>query len=134
MLRNAAVQLAAVLGVGALLGYVAASPRFSELGPAYSGGPLNAVSTTQTYVSNDAGAAHDETNSQLVAMADPKSGPDGKTKEAATQWPRLPAQEVLPFPPTPSASLAGRTMQDSVYKQPEPHRLPTDAPRISSSY
>ena len=25
------------------------------------------------------------------------------------------AQEVLPFPPTPSASIAGRTMQESVY-------------------
>ena len=27
------------------------------------------------------------------------------------------AQEVLPFPPTPSASTAGRTMQESVYKR-----------------
>ena len=26
------------------------------------------------------------------------------------------AQEVLPFPPTPSASMAGRTMQESVYE------------------
>ena len=46
-------------------------------------------------------------------------------------WPRLPTQDVLPFPPTPSASIAGRTMQDSVYKQRvEPRRLPTDAPDI----
>ena len=29
----------------------------------------------------------------------------------------LPPQDVLPFPPTPSASIAGRTMQESVYAQ-----------------
>ncbi|HXA33977.1 MAG TPA: arylsulfatase [Acidimicrobiales bacterium] len=40
-------------------------------------------------------------------------------------------QEVLPFPPTPSASEAGRTMQESTYAQrvPEKH-LPDDAPNI----
>jgi hypothetical protein len=37
--------------------------------------------------------------------------------------------ESLPFPPTPSASIAGRTMQESVYKRRvEPRRLPEDAP------
>ena len=41
------------------------------------------------------------------------------------------SQESLPFPPTPSASIAGRTMQESVYKQRvEPRRLPPDAPNI----
>jgi arylsulfatase A-like enzyme len=41
------------------------------------------------------------------------------------------AQEALPFPPTPSASIAGRTMQESVYKRRmEPRRLPADAPNI----
>jgi hypothetical protein len=40
-------------------------------------------------------------------------------------------QEVLPFPPTPSASVAGRTMQESVYAQRvQPRRLPDDAPNI----
>ena len=40
-------------------------------------------------------------------------------------------QESLPFPPTPSASIAGRTMQESVYKRRvEPRRLPPDAPNI----
>ena len=40
-------------------------------------------------------------------------------------------QDVLPFPPTPSASIAGRTMQESVYAQREtPRRLPEDAPNI----
>jgi arylsulfatase A-like enzyme len=44
---------------------------------------------------------------------------------------RLPAQDVLPFPPTPSASVAGRTMQESVYeRRVEPRRLPEDAPNI----
>ena len=27
------------------------------------------------------------------------------------------AQEILPFPPAPSASIAGLTMEDSVYKK-----------------
>jgi hypothetical protein len=36
-------------------------------------------------------------------MSDPKDKPE--------------KQDALPFPPTPSASTAGRTMQESVYKQ-----------------
>ena len=41
------------------------------------------------------------------------------------------AQEVLPFPPTPSASTAGLTMSTSVYKKRiDPKRLPADAPNI----
>ena len=41
------------------------------------------------------------------------------------------AQEVLPFPPTPSASTPGLTMQDSVHKKRvTPSRLPKDAPNI----
>ena len=44
---------------------------------------------------------------------------------------RIASAESLPFPPTPSASTAGRTMQESVYKQRvEPRRLPEDAPNI----
>ena len=41
------------------------------------------------------------------------------------------AQEVLPFPPKPSGSTAGRTMQESVYSpRLRPRRLPDDAPNI----
>src|SRR5450755_471879 len=41
------------------------------------------------------------------------------------------AQEVLPFAPTPSASTAGLTMQDSIYKRRvDPKHLPADAPNI----
>jgi arylsulfatase A-like enzyme len=41
------------------------------------------------------------------------------------------AQDVLPFPPTPSASTAGLTMKDSTYKKRvEPKRLSEDAPNI----
>ena len=41
------------------------------------------------------------------------------------------AQETLPFPPTPSASTPGLTIQDSTYKKRvEPRRLPEDAPNI----
>jgi arylsulfatase A-like enzyme len=44
---------------------------------------------------------------------------------------KLPVQDVLPFPPSPSASVAGRTMQESVYERRiEPRRLPDDAPNI----
>jgi arylsulfatase len=40
-------------------------------------------------------------------------------------------QEVLPFPPTPSASEAGLTMKTSTYKKRvDPERLPADAPNI----
>ena len=41
------------------------------------------------------------------------------------------AQEILPFPPKPSGSIAGRTMQESIYSPlpPVPH-LPKDAPNI----
>ncbi|MDZ5662281.1 arylsulfatase [Nocardioides sp. S-58] len=40
-------------------------------------------------------------------------------------------QDVLPFPPTPSASIAGRTMQESVYEsRVQPRRLPEGAPNI----
>ncbi|CRI67781.1 Sulfatase [Thiocapsa sp. KS1] len=40
-------------------------------------------------------------------------------------------QEVLPFPPTPSASTPGLTMQDSIYqKRVEPRRLAEGAPNI----
>jgi arylsulfatase len=43
----------------------------------------------------------------------------------------MPAQEVLPFPPTPSGSKAGRTMQESTYqRRVEPRRLSDDAPNI----
>jgi arylsulfatase len=48
-----------------------------------------------------------------------------------SRYPRLPRQDVLPFPATPSASVAGRTMQDSTYaRRVEPRRLAEDAPNI----
>jgi len=41
------------------------------------------------------------------------------------------AQEILPFPHTPSGSIAGRTMQESIYSpRPAVTRLPQDAPNI----
>jgi arylsulfatase len=45
--------------------------------------------------------------------------------------PKTVSQDSLPFPPTPSASTAGRTMQESIYKQRvEPRRLADDVPNI----
>ena len=41
------------------------------------------------------------------------------------------AQEVLPFSPKPSGSIAGRTIQESIYKPlPAQSHLPKDAPNI----
>jgi arylsulfatase A-like enzyme len=41
------------------------------------------------------------------------------------------AQEILPFPPKPSGSIAERTMQESIYSPlPAVNRLPKDAPNI----
>jgi|GEM_PF-4029665 len=41
------------------------------------------------------------------------------------------AQDVLPFPPAPSGSKAGLTMQESTYKKRvEPKRLAEGAPNI----
>jgi len=48
----------------------------------------------------------------------------------AFAWP-VGAEEVLPFPPKPSGSKAGRTMQESEYSPlPATKRLPEDAPNI----
>jgi len=45
--------------------------------------------------------------------------------------PAATAQEILPFPPKPSGSIAGRTMQESVYDPlPATSHLPKDAPNI----
>jgi arylsulfatase A-like enzyme len=41
------------------------------------------------------------------------------------------AQEILPFPPKPSGSMAGRTMQESIYSPlPPVNHLPKEAPNI----
>jgi hypothetical protein len=45
--------------------------------------------------------------------------------------PTLPNGATLPFPPTPSASVAGRTLQESTYAQRvTPPRLHEDSPNI----
>lgn len=55
---------------------------------------------------------------QLVCLVFAASGPAA-------------AQDILPFPPTPSASQAGVTIESSKYKKRvEPNRLPADAPNI----
>ncbi|WP_028644116.1 arylsulfatase [Nocardioides sp. URHA0020] len=49
----------------------------------------------------------------------------------SASFPTLPRQDVLPFPATPSASTAGRTMQESTYeRRVQERRLPADAPNI----
>ena len=60
------------------------------------------------------------------------TGPPARCQETCTRRGCLTlSQEVLPFPPMPSASTAGRTMQESTYAQRvQPRRLPDDAPNI----
>ncbi|MFV0522479.1 MAG: hypothetical protein ACK5MI_08670, partial [Mangrovibacterium sp.] len=44
---------------------------------------------------------------------------------------QLSAQDVLPFPPTPSASTAGITIAESTYKnRVKENHLPEDAPNV----
>ena len=73
-------------------------------------------------------------SSTWLLAQDRESSPprtSSQPSHGSAAWPKLPRQEILPFPPTPSASVAGRTLQDSVYKQRvEPRRLPKDAPNI----
>jgi hypothetical protein len=45
--------------------------------------------------------------------------------------PKLPGGVMLPFPPTPSGSIAGRTLQESTYApRVTPPRLHADSPNI----
>ena len=54
-----------------------------------------------------------------------------RDRRHASGIPETAAADVLPLPPVPSASVAGRTMQESVYKRRvQPRRLPDDAPNI----
>jgi arylsulfatase A-like enzyme len=49
----------------------------------------------------------------------------------AVYLPTATGQEILPFPPKPSGSIAGRTMQDSLYHPlPPVSHLPKDVPNI----
>lgn len=52
-------------------------------------------------------------------------------KDSDVVAPKLPGGETLPFAPTPSASIAGRTLQESTYAQRVvPRRLPDNAPNV----
>src|SRR5580698_6893822 len=54
-----------------------------------------------------------------------------KTKAEPPAAPIVVDGSILPFPPTPSASTAGLSMQDSIYKKRvDPPRLPKEAPNI----
>ena len=90
-MRSRYLLTAAVLAVGGLFGWLAASGRLGE-----------------------------------TFAQDKKAEPKASDTPAA-----FVDGSVLPFPPTPSASTAGLTMQDSIYKKRvEPQRLPKDAPNI----
>ena len=66
----------------------------------------------------------------LAASERPAFAQD-KTKAAPPAVPVVVDGSILPFPPTPSASTAGLSMQDSIYKKRvDPQRLPKDAPNI----
>ncbi|MEO3760034.1 arylsulfatase [Mycobacterium sp. B14F4] len=57
--------------------------------------------------------------------------PQGADSEIDVVAPKLAGGETLPFAPTPSASIAGRTLQESTYAQRVvPRRLHEDSPNI----
>src|SRR5690606_8328548 len=61
----------------------------------------------------------------------PTTSPHRGGHPMTAPFPQLPRQDVLPFPPTPSGSVAGRTMQESTYEpRATPRRLGDDAPNI----
>ena len=63
-------------------------------------------------------------------MSDSAAGIDVEST-AEVVAPKLPGGATLPFPPTPSASVAGRTLQESTYAQRvTPPRLHEDSPNI----
>src|SRR5258708_40221964 len=109
MLKRTKLPWLVAIGLGIVLGYIAASRQLDSLTKLWAGNPTALGHGESTTSENE---TEGDQGSQQAAVA-------------ASAWPRLPAQEVLPFPPTPSPSIAGRTMQDSVYKQRvEPRRLP----------
>ena len=56
---------------------------------------------------------------------------EDKTEAKSPAAPVVVNGSILPFPPAPSASTAGLSMQDSIYKKRvDPARLPKDAPNI----
>ena len=62
----------------------------------------------------------------LLALALPARAAEGQQVES-----KAPAGAVLPFPPTPSASIAGPTLQESKHVwRAAPNHLPADAPNI----
>src|SRR2546430_1969310 len=69
----------------------------------------------------------------VLALA-PFEGADtalGQSNPTIGQPPGAVDGSILPFPPTPSGSRAGLTMQDSVYsKRVQPKRLADGAPNI----
>ena len=73
-----------------------------------------------------AGIALGATLTFVAACGGPAPAPQPGQAEASGS-----AGQVLPFPPAPSGSIAGLTMQDSTYKKRvEPKRLAEGAPNI----
>src|SRR6201993_5131365 len=65
-----------------------------------------------------------------AAMSDASTNNSVNSTDSAVA-PKLPGSATLPFPPTPSASIAGRTLQESTYAQRvTPPRLHGDSPNI----
>src|SRR5246127_2652633 len=65
-----------------------------------------------------------------AAMSDASTNNSVNSTDSAVA-PKLPDGATLPFPPTPSASVAGRTLQESTYSpRVTPPRLHEDSPNI----
>src|SRR6516162_573331 len=74
MFRNARVQMAAVLAVGVLLGYVAASGRFNPFQRAGAADPSDGSAQAGDGDKPDCGCSDGLSRGQLLAKADEKEG------------------------------------------------------------
>lgn len=112
------MQLFAVLAVGALLGYLAASGSM----------PVSSQAAAQTKVQKQPAGGGKSVSTKAQTKTTRSADPSARDKPLATV---SIDGSILPFPPTPSASTAGLTMQDSIYKKRvEPQRLSKDAPNV----
>src|SRR5437879_13796453 len=102
MFRSTSFQAFLIVAAGALLGYVAANEKVRLILP------LDADPVVPPAIGCDRGdsvAARASCCMESDAKAALVARQGGRSE---TAWPKVPAQEVLPFPPHPSPTISGR--------------------------
>ena len=110
MFRNTRVQMAAILAVGALLGYVAASGNLNPFSRADANSPgaqAKGVKPTDPDAGDKPACCEDVTKAQLLARADekPKSGGDEKNAARAA-----PETTGTPGSPGATTTISGKQL------------------------